>query len=89
MREIKIWIAGVLCFLIYRFLFNSLLSTGAVVGVLFLVLSMFWFIVPFLSGKDIFLPRFSNTKFKKGADDSVRIFLFLLGLGMFYVSLEA
>jgi len=88
-REINIWVAGVVLFLIYRFLFNSLLSTGAVVGGLFLTLSLFWFIAPFFTGKDMCLPRFSNTKFKKGNDDLMRLFLFLLGLGMFFVSLTA
>jgi prolipoprotein diacylglyceryltransferase len=82
-------VAGIIFFLLYRIFFNSLLSTGTVVGGLFMVLSLFWFIVPFVTGKDMSLPRFPDTVFQKGVDDLARIFLFMLGLFMFFVSLQA
>lgn len=81
------WLIGSTIFLIVRAWTQKVALDSLVMGAVMAFLSMWWFIVPFVAGKDIRLPRFSNTILRKGEADLARVCFFALGVGMFCVSL--
>ncbi len=88
-EDTHIWIAGIVLFIVFRVLSGNLLSEGAVVGGFLYILGFHWFIVPFVVGKDMPLPRFLNTVFVKGTDDYARYLLFTVGLFLCFAALVA
>lgn len=84
--EKYIWFFAIIIFLLWRYFSNNLIGVSTVLGSVFLLASLFWFLVPFLRGKDIYVPGYAH-KFIKGKDDSVRVFFLLLGMFMFFSSL--
>ncbi len=58
------------------------MTEGAVLACIFLVLSTFFFITPFLSGKNMITLGTPTTPLVKGEDDLMRILQFALGLCM-------
>lgn len=87
MRESIIWIVGVLIFIAYR-LFNSSLATeGTVLGGMMLAISIFWYIVPFLLGRNMTTLGSATIVFIKGEDNLARLISFLIGIAVFIVSL--
>lgn len=89
-RKTKIvWFLGTMIFLVFRFLTDNLQPESFVVGLLFCVLSLWWFLVPVVAGKDISVPSFPNIKLKKGEADYARYLFFSLGVFGYVVALFA
>lgn len=86
-KESHIWVAALVLFVLVRIFTASLLTEGALVGVVLYVLGLRWAIVPFVMQKDMALPRFSNTILKRGADNIPRYMLASVCLFLCVVSL--
>jgi hypothetical protein len=86
LREIHLYVGGILLYLIARLYLGSLFGVGGVIGFLLFILGLRWGVNPFILRKDMPLPRFSNTILVKGKDDSVRFLLFMVCLFLCYAS---
>jgi len=90
LREINekyIWGISTLVFFVLNFISPNYSIADIAVGGLLFVTTIHWFIVPFIKGRDMYLPSSMATVFKKGEDDLIRIFLFVLGSGLITLTL--
>lgn len=74
----KIWIPLLLIFVLSRFLSGQYDPSYLIVSFALNISSIFWFILPYLLGKDMELPS-SVGRLKKGENDIARLLYFILG----------
>jgi len=77
-----------LVFVLYRLANGALFTEGTIIGLILYGMSCYFWVIPFIVGKDMELLSYSDT-FKKGEADSIRYLLFIAGLAAYYVSLVA
>ena len=86
LRDIHIYAAGILVFFIARLYLGTLFGVGGLVGLILFILGMRWGVNPFVLGKDMPLPRFSNTILVRGKDDPGRFLLFSVCVFLCYAA---
>jgi len=82
----RIWIPLLLVFLLEKLLFEKFDPTQLIIAFLFYLTSVFWFIAPYVLGRDIQVPSYTDV-LKKGENDKARFVCFLVGIFGFVVSL--
>lgn len=83
-----VWVPLFLIFLLARLLSGEYDQSQLIVAFAIHFTSVFWFIAPYLLGKDIKLPSYTDV-LKKGENDKARFVFFFLGGCGFIVSLLA
>ena len=84
----KVWVPFFLAFLLTKILSEKYDFLQLTLAFAIHFTSVFWFIVPYLLGKDIQLPSYTDV-LKKGENDKARFIFFFLGVCGFIVSLLA
>jgi len=86
MKEFYVWLLGVVIFAVSRIFIGFGSFDELLIAVLFFILSMHWFLIPFVLRRDFSPPRFRTIVLKRGKDDILRIVFFVLGLLLFKFS---
>ncbi len=75
----KVWVPLILIFVLSKVLFEQYEPSYLIVASALNISSIFWFIVPYLLGKDMELPS-SVGVLKKGENNIARLLFFILGV---------
>lgn len=87
-NESYLWVLSFLVFVLYRMANGTLITEGTIIGLILYGMSCYFWVIPFIVGKDMELLSYSDS-FKKGENDSIRYLLFFAGLAAYCVSVVA
>lgn len=82
----KIWFPLLIIFMAEKLASEKYDPAQLSIAFLFYLTSVFWFIAPYVMGKDIQVPSYTDV-LKKGKNDRARFICFLVGICGFIVSL--